>query len=1001
MKRAHFIIYCLVTGLALAAVGGAWALDWVDFFAPIWLLALFVLPLLAAVAVTGISGLPSRTNAISLAIRTFLFILLILGLAEIQKVRRNDGLNVLFLLDHSASIPQAVVDRELDYVNKAAATKGKKDLAGIVVFGENASVEQTAEKSLKIERLWSFVGKDFTDLQGAVELAAAALPADARKKIVLITDGNENKGNLLDGVRFAAANQVVTEILPVTYEYEREVVVEKLQLPDKIKEHETFDMRVHVSTQREGPAELAIFRNGVRVASETLNLKKGRNTYTASLKIDEPGFYSFSARITSAQDTIKQNNEATGYVYIQGSSRILLVAPTSTEVAHLAAACRADNLETDVIAPEDLPASLGMIQNHDCVILANVSADQIAPEKLAVLRAAVRDLGIGLIMIGGENSFGAGNYGGTPVEEALPVTMDVKQKKINPKGALVLVLHTCEFDNGNYWAKEITKKAIETVNTGDDVGVLLYDGSERWLFPLKAASDKIAMYREVDRATPGDMPSFAPTLQLAFNALSKSEAMVRHVIIISDGDPAGPSPQLIKDMGAAGITISTVGINPHSPRDVDVLKYLAQTTGGRFYLAQDPAALPQIFVKEAKVVKRSLIFNQKFQPLLVLQTEVTKGIAAADLPPLMAYVATTPKDRALVPITSDNENHDPIFAYWQFGLGKSAAFMSDASANWGKQWVAWDKYGKFWTQVVRWAARKREKTNLNMYTEITGGRGKLVIDAIDAQGRFINFLKLNGRMVDPENEGAALDIRQTAPGRYEALFEARKVGVSIANVGYQDPQTGAQGFMAAGVAVPYSREYQEFKSNIPLLQRAAVAGGGRLLTGKPEIDRVFRSRQPPTRLFRPLWEELLLAGLLLFLLDVAIRRVIITRDDLSAAAGAVRARIPFGRRAAGPRDETMSALLNRKQKTFERAEGAKQAPAPAPAAEADGGFKARLEKEAGRKEPAGQLQVDSAAAGEVAAEAGPARPEAAQTKEHGEQSYTDRLLAAKKRAGKM
>ena len=113
-------------------------------------------------------------------------------------------------------------------------------------------------------------------------------------------------------------------------------------------------------------------------------------------------------------------------------------------------------------------------------------------------------------------------------------------------------------------------------------------------------------------------------------------------------DFVGASPKKIKQMADDGITISTIAINPHSPRDVDIMKYIAHTTGGKYYRTDDPSKLPQIFIKEAKVVKRSLIFNQQFQPMLVLSTELTKGIQPSEVPPLLAYVATTPKPRSTV-----------------------------------------------------------------------------------------------------------------------------------------------------------------------------------------------------------------------------------------------------------------------------------------------------------------------------------------------------------------
>lgn len=977
--------------VALGVVGGLYAGGRIDFFAPMGLLALLSLPLAVALAAHSRAGLPPRTRLASLLLRCLLLLLLALCLADTQSVRQNDGTSVLYLLDHSASIPEKIRGQALDYVNAAAATAGKDDSAGIVVFGQNASVEVMPSPRLDVQRLYSDVDRNGTDLAAALELAGAAFQADTRRKIVLVTDGNETSGDVMKAVREAAANGAVVDVLPVAYDYQAEVLVEKLHLPDQVRENEAFDLNVHLQALQDCDGTLTILRNGVRIAQEDIKLPKGRSRYSVSLRIEEPGFFTFTARLSSESDTRQENNQASGFVYIQGASRILLVASAHREAQHLADACREDDLEVDVMTPRELPDSLGHLQNYDCIVLANVAADELTDRQMKVLQANVRDLGVGLIMVGGEHSFGAGGYEDTPLEEALPVSMDIQHKKINPKGALVLVLHTCEFADGNYWAKEITKRAIDNVNRQDDVGVLLYSGSDRWLFDLRPASDKAALFKLIDNAAPGDMPSFGPTIQMAYDSLSQSDAMVRHVIVISDGDPASPPPQTIKDMAAAGITISTVAINPHSPRDVDVMKYLAYQTGGRYYFAANPAVLPKIFIKEAKVVKRSVIFNEEFQPQLVMSTEVVQGVEPSELPPLMAYVATTPKPRALVPIVSDNENRDPILAYWRYGLGKAVAFTSDAAANWGAHWVRWDKYRKFWTQLVRWASRKREQSDLRLHTRIEGPKGRLLIDAVDRDGTFINFLKLNGRITDPDHNGSDLVLRQTAPGRYEAPFDASDTGVSIINVGYRNPRTGAQGFEATGVAVPYSAEFLTPGSDLPLMRDVASLGGGRILTGDTKRDTPFATSMPAPVTTRPIWEVLLLTALGVFLSDIVSRRVVINRNEISEAWQTVRAKL-VPSRDSGPRDSTMDALLRRKNTTFQSIR---------PKTGKRDSFRAHLQQRAAGTGDGPSVKPETAGSEPATAptQNAPATPSTSAEPEAGdEDSYTSRLLAAKRRA---
>ncbi len=992
MKRKHLIWAASITSATLALLGLCLGLGWVEFFSPVWLLALLLLPLFFWLPWRGISGLPPHMNMGALGLRLVVFICLTLALADLRLVLRNDALCVFFVLDQSASIPEGIVQQQLEYARRASQTKESDDRTGLLVFGTNASVEAIAERELQVSAIQSGIDRDYTNIEDALRLAMAAFPQDTRRKLVLMSDGNENLGNMLEGVRHAVGNGAELAILPVHYDYTSEVLIEKVYVPEQIKRRESFDLKVHISSLTRNGGMLTIYRNGTPIAEQEVELEPGTNTFTIAQKLDEPGFFDYSARIRPRSDQIPQNNEGRGFVYIQGESRILLVAPTALEAQFLAAACRSENLEADIVQPSSMPTSLGELQNYDCVILCNVSAGEIPQglEQMRMLRSAVRDLGIGLIMVGGSNSFGAGDYHQTPIEDALPVSMDLKQKKVIPKGAMVLILHTCEFPDGNYWAKEISKQAINTINPQDEAGLLLYDyqNQESWLFELQTAENKQKMYRMIDGAVPGDMPSFGPPFEMAYRALADSDAMVRHIILISDGDPASPADAVIANMAAANITCSTIGINPHTMRDVQQLETIAQRTGGQYYFANNPQELPQIFIKEAKVVKRALIFNEVFQPTLIISTELTKGMRPEELPPLKAYVATSAKQRAMVPIVSDNENHDPVLAYWQFGLGRTVAFTSDATANWAEYWLEWDKFEKFWGQIVRWSARKREQSNLEISTQIEGNRGRLIIDAVDESGQFINFLELQARLVDPDYAGELLEIRQTAPGRYEAEFEAQKVGTNLLNIAYKDPQTGAQGFLTSGVAVPYPLEYQQLRTNSALLRRAAALADGELLTGDPAIDLVYESDQPPVRAFQGIWKWLIIAAILLFFVDVFVRRVIITREDFAFAWGKVAE--SFGRRPrVRERDQTMGALLERKKQVFAKREGGqptafKEQLDAAAASEIQPEFAARAETADDEKTrpsaPKAEPPADSASSRESAGD------------------YTGRLLAAKRRA---
>ncbi len=228
MNRRNIIVCASTVGMMLAALGLAAALGHLDCFAPLWLFALLALPLLFWLSARSVSGLPPRTACAVLLLRSLMWILLTLCMADVQIVRSHEGLCVFYVLDQSASVPEPVTRQQLEYVNASVKTKDRHDTAGLIICAEDASVEVLPGPDLSVDRVYSHVGRNQTDLQAALELAAAAFPAGARKKIVLLTDGNENKGDLLEGIEFATGSKVAVDILPVTYDYVDEVLDDKV-----------------------------------------------------------------------------------------------------------------------------------------------------------------------------------------------------------------------------------------------------------------------------------------------------------------------------------------------------------------------------------------------------------------------------------------------------------------------------------------------------------------------------------------------------------------------------------------------------------------------------------------------------------------------------------------------------------------------------------------------------------------------------------------------------
>jgi uncharacterized membrane protein len=481
-------------------------------------------------------------------------------------------------------------------------------------------------------------------------------------------------------------------------------------------------------------------------------------------------------------------------------------------------------------------------------------------------------------MIGGPDSFGAGGYLDTPVEKALPVDMDIKQRKVMPKGTLVLILHTVEFPDGNAWAAEIAIAALNVLSAQDLMGGLgyLHSRGDSWIFNMSRVGNKVAIRNAIRQGSTqiGDMPSVDGTLRLAYGALTSGEAgsaAAKRILIISDGDPAPPTARLVKQIKDAGISVSTVVINPHSPNDLNMMEGLAKDTGGAFYHPSNPNVLPQIFMKEASIVKRGMIIEDPFEPKVHHESELLYGLAESAIPSLNGYVVTTPKDEATIPLVS--HEGDPILAHFRYGLGKSVAFTSDATNRWATDWLAWEGFDRFWAQTVRWVTRDLTPTNFRVETSVQNGRGQVRVDAVDKEGNFINFLRPKGVVTSPapDFESFELALNQSAPGIYEASFPLGQNGVYMINLLYTR-EDGTQGSIPAGLSLGYSPEYEYTNSNVPLLEQIALAGGGQVAAAgyNPFIHDLIA-----TPAVTPIWHVLALLAICLFPIEIFVRRVVI------------------------------------------------------------------------------------------------------------------------------
>jgi uncharacterized membrane protein len=1010
----------------------------IAFGQPWWLiLLLLILPPLVWMSFRSLAGLGAFRRALAILARAGVITLIVLALAEMQTVRRSDRLTTMFMVDVSNSVPREQQKAAIDYVSAASRKRRKDDLTGVIVFGKGPRVEvPPAPSDLNLLGIESTIDPENTDLGAALKLNLATFPEDTARRIVVLSDGNENRGNLLEQALAAKSLGVQVDVVPLEYRYDREVLVEKVSIPPDVKKGERVNINVVIRASEPTRGTLQIFQKADNYRApaagneqpQPVELQRGINVFTLKQLITEPNFYTFTAEFIPERGSGDQrsiNNVAEGFTHARGKAQVLLIEGTRGEHAELVKALREKEIEVKLLlAPridgsggiggDPLPTDLAQLQPYDSVILANVPKESFTEAQHQLLASNCHDMGSGLVMLGGRDSFGAGGWMNTPVEKALPVDMQIKALKVQGLGAMVLIMHASEIAEGNYWQKVVAKAAINALSSYDYVAMLHWEGQEAWLFTLRPiGAGRGTMLRAIDRMTPGDMPDFDPSLIMAMKGLNGvRDAMTKHIVVISDGDPTPPTAAVIQQLQQSRITVTTVLTAAHGndANATSVMRNLALRTKGRFYNVTNPRALPRIYQKEARTISRPLIFEQQTPWVPKLNSPITEPVVGLtdELPPITGLVLTSPKENELVeiPIVSPlpTGQVNPLLAHWSYGLGRSVAFTSDAGRRWAKAWPDWKSYAAFWSQVIRWSMRPAERGNLTLSVRREEGRIKVVVDALDKDSQFLNFLQIQGNVVDPDLKSSPIQLVQTAPGRYEATVDnAEASGNYFVNLGYRGPDK-TQGVISSGISVPYSDEYRELRSNPTTLETLASLTDGQVVSfkttpdGRIDLPRTLAGvdhfRRDPglinPRAFAPLWPMLLWLAACLFLGDVAVRRIAPDTDRIKQAIANEWRRLRGVESVQS--SDYMEKLRSRKAEVGEQLDRTRgtarfePAPVVGPATGAAIGEPLLEDSPTQERPRGGGRTADATAAGGLAPDA----PKA-------EESYTNRLLKAKQR----
>ncbi len=826
-----------------------------------------------------------------IALRIVVLLLVIGGLVRLSLTQAYQRANVVFLLDMSLSVTAAMRQHALDFIQAVIQEKRPEDGIGLVVFGADATLEQSVSKDFTLQEIASEVEGSATHVARAIQAGMASFPPDGARRLALLSDGNENVGSAAEAALIARSLGAAIYPLPLGQDAGgQEVRVEKLVVPRQVQAGAPYQVEAMVVSTVETTASLELFRGGAFAGRQEIDLTPGKNRVRFLQQTSDEGVHLYEVVINSPQDTLLENNRFRGFTDVLGPPKMLMLYDDEPGPSTpLLEALQEQGLAVEARPWNTLPHTLSGYLEYDALIFDNVPGFGISVSQMEVLEQYVRDMGGGLLMLGGEKSFGAGGYYRTPIEKLLPVDMDIPTKMSIPSLSLVMVIDKSDSMGGSInnatsprhlderttkleVAKIAAFSAMKLLNPFDQAGLLAFNADWEWTVPMSEAGKREQIAGRLSALTHGGGTDLYKGMQEGLRVLKDVKAVKKHLIALSDGLTAHMDFEaLMQEAISNNITVTTVALGKDADRTLmDAIAHWGQ---GRSYYTDDPLFIPRIFTAETILVLRGLIEEAPFQPTLQTEHELLQGVDLALAPPLHGYVVTYGKPAAQLLLVTPKA--DPLLAVQRYGLGRTAAFTADLGLRWGKDWARWDGFPQFTAQLMRWIQRKSTIETFAVRADVQDGKGIIQVDVYDVQDQFVNQIGLEGKVLTPSKEAVPVDFKQTEPGRYAGRFAMQGQGEYLLTL-VGDHEGVTIGPKTVGVAVPYSPEYLGLDTNYGLLNRLAERTGGRVL--RPDVpleaaEILFATPGQSLTALKEYWPWFAILALCLFVGEIALRQL--------------------------------------------------------------------------------------------------------------------------------
>ena len=770
---------------------------------------------------------------------------------------------VMFALDRSGSLPADTQTAALTRVNAMTDRMRMGDRAGVVAFGLEAALERPATGRPRVDAIASTISPAATNIEAALRAARLALPRDGARRIVLVSDGRATAGDASREIARAAAEGIpIDTVAADAAPADRPLIVKSVGAPPDVRIGEPFVVSAEIAGPPGAHSRVTLSRDGQPAVEQDVEVAAdGTTNVTFTDERSQAGVYAYRA-------VLGDDETAAGVmVTVAGSPQILHV---STSAGPLVGLLRSSGFLVRQVTPGALPSIAGELARYDAVVLDDVPADRLASPSTEAIANYVEQRGGGLLLLGGPQSLDATGFPEGPLARLLPVDLRPRGGQRSPAMGLVVA-----FDKSGSMAdlvsgvakielaRQAVRKVLDAVRPTDPIGVVAFDAAPVIVSPLAAAPDPRRLSEALRAIDPGGSTAIAPALTQAADWLRRARVTRRHVLLVSDGRTApADAARLRAIVRDGGFELSVIAIGADADRRF--LEELATGTGGRAYFPDDLRQLPVLAAREAARASGGGIVEEPFA-VRAAEHAITVGLDRAGLPTMAGYVVSAARPGAETVLLSHLD--DPILAAWRFGLGRVAVYTADLRSPWSAGLRRWTGFSPLWLQTAQWLARPATDRALRASIVERSDGAHLVVEGDTPSGDPLARATVRAAVRGPDGNEQELTLASTGRGRYEAALATPAPGPYVASIDARVPDGSGDMRAFRGFYWSAQRERRATGADMATLTQIALSTGGRLLG---PADDPFSGPRP--RAFQEIWTLLAAAALLLFLVDVAVRR---------------------------------------------------------------------------------------------------------------------------------